>query len=285
MYNRLFKTPPFSTKQAPRPFFHTFEGNDAVFGLSFADEGEARDFLNQVNSHKPSGPPASINPTSPQSTSPAPVVKQQPSNNSHKAIKKKKPSMFGFGKLFAKEDDTPLQISEPSNFEHRSSIGWSHDKGFEIRNIPPDWKKLFQQAGIKKGELKNVETAQYVMDIIQQNGGVDKIEEEIKSGPLPSAPAPPPPMAPNAPPAPPPPSAPPAPSVGVAPSRGGLLSQIQTGTQLRHVDTPEPTPVAQKPAAAGMVGLLAQAMDSRRQAIGGGGGDEDEDSDWSDEGW
>ena len=34
----------------PRSFFHTFEMNDYVAGLSFADEGEAREFQNGVNS-------------------------------------------------------------------------------------------------------------------------------------------------------------------------------------------------------------------------------------------
>lgn len=43
----------------------------------------------------------------------------------------------------------------------------------EIRNIPPEWKKLFQAAGIKKSELKNKDTAAFVMNIIEQNTGAD----------------------------------------------------------------------------------------------------------------
>ena len=208
-----------------------------------------------------------------------------PPPNKKGTIKKKS----FFSKIFSKDpSDDFMPISEPRNFAHVSSIGWSADKGFEIRNIPPDWKKLFQQAGIKKGELKNAETAQFVMNIIQENGGVDKVNEELKGAP----PAPPVPDAPPPPPAPAPPPmaplAPPPPSNLNAPApdngRGGLLSQIQTGTSLRHVDAPvEPGPPKSQ-GGGGMANLLAQAMDSRRMAIGGGGGEED-DSDWSDEDW
>jgi hypothetical protein len=43
----------------------------------------------------------------------------------------------------------------------------------QIRNIPPEWRKLFQAAGIKKSELKNKDTAAFVMNVIEQNGGFD----------------------------------------------------------------------------------------------------------------
>jgi Wiskott-Aldrich syndrome protein len=34
--------------QKPRPFFHTFEANDAIVGFSFADESEAEKFYQKV---------------------------------------------------------------------------------------------------------------------------------------------------------------------------------------------------------------------------------------------
>jgi hypothetical protein len=36
-----------------------------------------------------------------------------------------------------------------------SPAGWDHTNGFEIRNIPPEWRKLFQAAGVTKSELRN----------------------------------------------------------------------------------------------------------------------------------
>jgi hypothetical protein len=37
-----------------------------------------------------------------------------------------------------------VPISGPSGFEHRSHIGWDPTNGFDIRNIPPEWKALFK---------------------------------------------------------------------------------------------------------------------------------------------
>ena len=37
--------------KAPRPYFHTFEGDEAQIGLNFADEGEADIFRQTVRDH------------------------------------------------------------------------------------------------------------------------------------------------------------------------------------------------------------------------------------------
>ena len=39
--------------KSPRPYFHTFEGDDAQIGLNFADEGEADIFRQTVGCHTP----------------------------------------------------------------------------------------------------------------------------------------------------------------------------------------------------------------------------------------
>ena len=44
--------------KSPRPYFHTFEGDDAQIGLNFADEGEADIFRQTVCGHN-SSPQAS----------------------------------------------------------------------------------------------------------------------------------------------------------------------------------------------------------------------------------
>ena len=37
--------------KSPRPYFHTFEGDDAQIGLNFADESEADIFRQTVGRH------------------------------------------------------------------------------------------------------------------------------------------------------------------------------------------------------------------------------------------
>jgi hypothetical protein len=74
------------------------------------------------------------------------------------------------------EKEPDVEISAPRDFRHLSSIGWTPENGFEIRNIPPEWRKLFQAAGVKKSELKDKDTAAFVMDIIQKEGGVELLQ-------------------------------------------------------------------------------------------------------------
>lgn len=69
--------------QAAAPFFHTFEGNDAVIGLSFADESDAAAFHSAVCSSvgaggapsRPAGPPPV--PGGRRTTGPAPSAPPQ----------------------------------------------------------------------------------------------------------------------------------------------------------------------------------------------------------------
>jgi Wiskott-Aldrich syndrome protein len=107
-------------------------------------------------------------------------------------LKKKKTGLLGF---FGKdEDQDELVISEPSNFRHVSNIGWNPSLGsFEINNIPPEWKKLFQGIGIKKSDLKNKETAAYIMNVIEEHGGDAEAFAASQGAQAPSGPAPPPP--------------------------------------------------------------------------------------------
>ena len=60
------------------------------------------------------------------------------------SLKKKsgKRSIFGFGKNKKKD----LVLGCPTNFDHRSHIGWDVSTGFDTRNIPPEWRKLFPTA-------------------------------------------------------------------------------------------------------------------------------------------
>lgn len=68
----------------------------------------------------------------------------------------------------------------------------------KIRNIPPEWKKLFQQAGIRKSELRDKETAAMLMNIVGSTLGA----AAPPIPPMMGNPPPPPPMMGNPPPPP-----------------------------------------------------------------------------------
>eukprot|EP01122_Echinamoeba_exundans_P007723 TRINITY_DN2434_c0_g2_i1.p2 TRINITY_DN2434_c0_g2~~TRINITY_DN2434_c0_g2_i1.p2 ORF type:complete len:456 (-),score=139.78 TRINITY_DN2434_c0_g2_i1:59-1426(-) len=348
------------------PFFHTFETDDFVAGLSFADETEAKEFFSKVLYCKntpvkaagaataaparPAGGPPPARPADPapapprpsepapapprpasqapaaapaptpapaqpaRSPSPAPAPAPAATSSSSAAAKQPKKKGF-FSKfkeaLFGEEEQPEIVLSGPRGFRHESHIGWDPNQGFEIRNIPPQWKALFQAAGVKKSELRDAETAKFMMNVIQDamTSGGDGAPPPppppggaSSSGGADSAPAggppppPPPPPGPGsaAPPRPPPtaapktaaPAAPPPPAVDE--ERGGLLAQIRTGTSLRKVDTENPK--------AGMPDLnnldekqtrtladtLAMAMAARRTDMNQEDATEEAEDEWSD---
>eukprot|EP01119_Soliformovum_irregulare_P020839 TRINITY_DN6814_c0_g1_i1.p1 TRINITY_DN6814_c0_g1~~TRINITY_DN6814_c0_g1_i1.p1 ORF type:complete len:399 (-),score=112.66 TRINITY_DN6814_c0_g1_i1:57-1220(-) len=305
--------------QEARSFFHTFETEDDVAGFSFADEGDAQDFFRNVqkcNSTPAKGfsddvsPPSNRSTLPPLATSPSsPPQSAKESKRATKVIGAKSRFMSAlFGKKGEEEED--LMISEPTNFRHASSIGWDPEKGFQINNIPPEWRRLFQSAGIKKSDLKNSNTAAFVMNVIEQNGGFEAVPSGGAPPPpppmgkppgSPGAPPPPPPMgrpppppmgasaapAPPPPPAfgapaPPPPSgpsmsAPSAPSVPSKPGQGDLLASIRGGATLRKVETVNEN---RPPPPMGLAATLAAAMSARRTDMHEEG--EGDDSEWSD---
>jgi Wiskott-Aldrich syndrome protein len=258
----------------PKPFFHTFEGDDAVYGLSFTNDNDAIAFRTAVGgvccltSHErifvqvhDSVPTGGVSATASTRQAPppipagrsagrAPLSPREPSEDHHDAVTapaepaelattvvdakkddgaKKKSSVGGGGGGFMStmrglkgkiigEKAPDVEISKPRDFRHMSSIGWTPETGFEIRNIPPEWRKLFQQAGVKKSELKDAETAGFIMDIIQKEGGLDSLtapaagngasSSSTDEEPVSASTAPPPPPAPtvSAPKPPPPPT-------------------------------------------------------------------------------
>ncbi|KYQ91766.1 Wiscott-Aldrich syndrome protein [Tieghemostelium lacteum] len=197
--------------QKPRDFFHTFEGDSQVFGLSFADVAEAAEFYAHVLNCKSGNKSNAVNPN----TSSGKVTNGS-SLNLKKEEKKKKSGGF-MSKLFGGNETQELEISAPSSFQHKSHIGWDPEKGFDIRDIPADWRKLFQSAGIKKSEIKDLETAKFLVNVVSEQlatqGGQPPtsgaVQQPSRPGPPPPPPTqrsnpPPPPTKSNNPPPPPP---------------------------------------------------------------------------------
>ncbi|XP_037551868.1 WASP like actin nucleation promoting factor b isoform X3 [Nematolebias whitei] len=84
---------------------------------------------------------------------------------------------------------TKADIGTPSNFQHVSHVGWNPNTGFDLNNLDPELKNLFDLAGISEAELKDRETSKAIYDFIEKNGGVEAVKNEVRR----QAPPPPPP--------------------------------------------------------------------------------------------
>ncbi|CAL1534562.1 unnamed protein product, partial [Lymnaea stagnalis] len=227
------------TYKTPREYFHTFEADTCQAGLNFASEDEAAKFKRVVEGkmterlkkkqEKQTGkrrtvaqrpgmdansPPALV-PMRPNVSS-APALQpvnlntdlNRSNNNINTAgtIKKGKESKKDAKKKLTKED-----IGAPSNFVHLSHLGWDPEKGFDMNNLEPEMRNLFQSVGIAQDQEVDKETVDFIYDFVEKHGGMDAVKKEFggsKSMPPPPPPgsrmnAPPPP--PNRTPGPPPP--------------------------------------------------------------------------------
>ena len=71
-------------------------------------------------------------------------------------------------------------ISAPTNVTHVTHVGWSPQKGFELRNLPDEWKQIFKAAGVRRSDLTDPETARVIVTLIAEN----MIEGRLASMPL-----------------------------------------------------------------------------------------------------
>ncbi|XP_056137991.1 WASP like actin nucleation promoting factor a [Lampris incognitus] len=243
-----------------RSYFISFAGDTCQIGLNFASEEEAKRFRVAVNDllgrrQRKTGPALPVatvdikNPeinnvrfnNSHQHHQQHLQHQQQPYhlNNmlSHSGLTRKAKKTKGRKKKLTKAD-----IGTPSNFQHIGHVGWDPNTGFDLNNLDPELKNLFDMCGISEAQLKDKETSKVIYDFIEKKGGVEAVKNELRrqapppppsrAGPLPappphsSAPPPPPSRGGRAPPPPPPPplsraptSAPPPPP----PSRPGTL--------------------------------------------------------------
>ncbi|KAL6070385.1 Actin associated protein Wsp1 [Balamuthia mandrillaris] len=195
-------------------------------------------------------------------------------------------------------------IGSPTNVQHDMHVGMSATGGFEIRNIPAEWKRIFKDAGIKKKELLDGDTAQFIMETVMEatiNSQLG-IKDAAPPPPPPAAGPPPPPVG-NAPPPPmPPPAAPggppppPIPAAGSAAAasneEGGgggggafgggnaLLAGLQAA-KLKSVAAQTRELPSLKDTGTNIADTLAKAMQARRLGMDISD-DEEEDEEWSD---
>ncbi|KAG0241633.1 hypothetical protein BGW41_005649 [Actinomortierella wolfii] len=152
-----------------RSFFHTFATDNYLAAFSFADEQEASVFYKKVSNR---GTLKKV-----KSGSPSPKSKK---GGLFGSVKEKKGHK---GKL------DKSQIGLPSNFRHLSHIGWDPNKGFNVQNIDPEWKNLFEQLekmGVSQEDINN--NAEFVTQFVQARGGPAAAVKKPTPAPTPAPP-------------------------------------------------------------------------------------------------
>jgi len=283
---------------SPTKFFHTLETDETVVGFSFAEEAEALSFFQTVmirardmglipaDHKKKLGNKGTIQMNKfvdkISSKMPAVVVPKAP----HVSFKPISESISHTGgrmkkmmnNLKKKEDsvgeDVAFEISSPQNFKHESHLEWSPGQPIDPNNLPPEWKKLFQAAGVRKKDLLNPETADVVMGIVSQAMGGNPHSENTTPMAAPPPPPPPPPSG-----GPPPPRPPPNNNTNSisASSGGNLLNEIASKT-LKKVDAVGPIGNLNQDETQTLAVSLAKAMENIRYDLADR---EEAEDDWS----
>ncbi|XP_052321467.1 actin nucleation-promoting factor WASL-like isoform X1 [Oncorhynchus keta] len=265
-----------------RSYFISFAGDNCQVGLNFASEEEAKRFRAALNellgrrqrktekrcdpANGPALPMATVDIKNPEINNVRFHNSQQQfpqphhiNNMLHSSLSKKEKKVKCKRKKLTKAD-----IGTPSNFQHIGHVGWDPNTGFDLNNLDPELKNLFDMCGISEAQLKDKETSKVIYDFIEKKGGVEAVKNELRrqapppppsrGGPPPptpphsSGPAPPPPPlrggrgAPPPPPSRAPTSAPPPPP----PSRPGALGTPPPPpppTRVGHHQPPPPPPL------------------------------------------
>ncbi|XP_024143472.1 WASP like actin nucleation promoting factor b [Oryzias melastigma] len=235
--------------QNHRNYFASFAGDTCQVGLNFASEEEAKRFRSTVSdlmgrrqrrTEKRRGP--ADGPALPMATVDIknPEIDREHRNSNFKQINinasfpRREKKTKGGGK---KKKLTKADIGTPSNFQHLGHVGWDPNTGFDLNNLDPELKNLFDMCGISETDLKDKETSKQIYDIIEKSGGVEAVKNELRRQ------APPPPPSRGGPPPPPPhhissgPPPPPPP-----PSRGGRGAPPPPPPSRAPVSAPPPPP-------------------------------------------
>ncbi|XP_061570083.1 WASP like actin nucleation promoting factor b isoform X4 [Cololabis saira] len=185
----------------------------------------------------PTLPMATVDIKNPEINSVQRFHNSQVNNIVHSSFPRREKKSKGKKKRLTKAD-----IGTPSNFQHIGHVGWDPNTGFDLNNLDPELKHLFDMCGISEAQLKDKETSKVIYDFIEKKGGVEAVKNELRRQGPPRWSAPPPPPSRGGPPPPPPPphhsSAPPPPP----PARGGRGAPPPPPPSRAPVSAPPPPP-------------------------------------------
>ncbi|XP_050964254.1 WASP like actin nucleation promoting factor b isoform X2 [Labeo rohita] len=193
-----------------RPYFITFAGDTCQIGLNFASEEEARRFKSVAGDlmsrkGRKTGPSGPLGPTLPMAT--VDIKNPEINNPRHQNnIQMNNINLSNFnrkdkgkGKPKGKKKISKAEIGTPSNFRHVGHVGWDPNTGFDLNNLDPELKHLFDMCGISEAQLKDKETSKDIYEFIEKRGGVEAVKSELRrqAPPPPSRGGPPPPPPPH----------------------------------------------------------------------------------------
>lgn len=162
--------------------FYSFESDERWIGANFADADEAVEFVAIVFENSPHATGSGKKRSSPAKMAPdVSSIKSAGSEKSRSSLSK----AFSFLKLKISrpasnepasnvkpkdrqgDELTVEDVGEPTNFCHLSHIGFDASRGaFDVRNIPPEWRRMFEKAGVTEKHLKNPETAKFIAGFV-----------------------------------------------------------------------------------------------------------------------
>ncbi|KAK0131072.1 Neural Wiskott-Aldrich syndrome protein [Merluccius polli] len=131
----------------------------------------ARDWFKGIVAKGPALPMATVdikNPEIHNATGHSYRNNAQMNNNLPSFPKKEKKVKGGKKKRLTKAD-----IGTPSNFQHIGHVGWDPNTGFDLNNLDPELKHLFDMCGISEAQLKDKETSKVIYEFIEKKGGVE----------------------------------------------------------------------------------------------------------------
>ena len=153
--------------------FHTMELAEFVAGVCFANDADANGFKNML-SMMPKAKPMTAKEKKAAEAEEKKRQKEEEEREKKEAKEREKAEKAEAkaAKKRAKEEKKrgggapQMEISAPTNFQHVTHIGWDEAKGFQVENLPPEWKNLFKTAGIKRKDLENKDTAKLIVETL-----------------------------------------------------------------------------------------------------------------------
>mmetsp|Transcript_20061 Transcript_20061/g.22712 ORF Transcript_20061/g.22712 Transcript_20061/m.22712 type:complete len:594 (+) Transcript_20061:49-1830(+) len=156
-------------------YFHCFEIDGGYVGFSFSDSKDASKFKTQINLYSDKGERE----IEIEHTQSAPL---------RETDKKKKKG--GWFNLFRKkkrdeeEEDEKFEfvISKPTMVQHNDHISWDPvNQCFILDNLSPDLKRIFKNAGIRKKDLKDKESALIIFKTLINTNTFEKVPEDLQN--------------------------------------------------------------------------------------------------------
>ncbi|ETR97830.1 WH1-domain-containing protein [Trichoderma reesei RUT C-30] len=272
-----------------RTFFHTFELEECLAGLSFVDEKEAKQFKKKMDEREKNASRA---------------TRATPFGGSAHASGGQKHSLLG--NIFHRHSSVSMMpdttTSNLSGFSHNSGSSVSFDDGrggseFALLDaFDPMWREHFGQDLSDKGLTDDFikDNQEFIVDFLREEQAKLQISAPPSVPPPPPLPSPgiggaapppppppPPPMPSAAHPPPPPPGPPPVPGAG---SIGALKKVDRSKINDRSAaavggSSGSSAPAPSLPAGGGMANALAAALQKRKDKVSKSD-DEEEDDDW-----